>query len=132
MRLPNWLRGTADLVVIVLLAMAAKTALAEPFYVPSASMDATLLIGDEVLATKFPYGYGTASLPSFIDVSTSERVLASLPERGDVVVFRWPGDSSQTWVKRLIGLPGDRIALHNGHVYINGDAVGLTPGGGGA
>src|SRR6185437_15755146 len=77
------------------------------------------------------YGYGTASLPSFIDVAPSERVLAALPERGDVVVFRWPGDSSQTWVKRVIGLPGDRIALHNGHVYINGDAVGLKPDGDG-
>jgi len=131
MRLPNWLRGTADLVVIVLLAMAAKTALAEPFYVPSASMEPTLLIGDELLATKFPYGYGTASLPSFIDVSPSERVLAALPKRGDVVVFRWPGDPSQTWVKRVIGLPGDRIALHNGRVYINGEGVGLKPDGDG-
>src|SRR4029078_7280589 len=131
MRLPNWLRGTDDLVVIVLLAMAAKTALAEPFYVPSASMEPTLLIGDELLATKFPYGYGTASLPSFSDVSPSERVLAALPKRGDVVVFRWPGDASQTWVKRVIGLPGDRIALHNGRVYINGDVVGLKADGDG-
>jgi signal peptidase I len=54
-----------------------------------------------------------------------------LPKRGDVVVFRWPGDPSQTWVKRVIGLPGDRIALHNGRVYINGDGVGLKADGDG-
>jgi signal peptidase I len=131
MRLPNWLKGSADLVVIVLLAMAAKTALAEPFYVPSGSMEPTLLIGDELLATKFPYGYGTASLPSFIDVAPSERVLGALPKRGDVVVFRWPGDPSQTWVKRVIGLPGDHIALHAGRVYIDGTPVGLKPDGDG-
>src|SRR5690349_10652407 len=131
MRIPNWLRGTADLIVIVLLAMAAKTALAEPFYVPSASMEPTLLIGDELLATKFAYGYGTASLPSFIDVTPSERLLGTVPKRGDVVVFRWPGDPAQTWVKRVIGLPGERIALHNGRVYINGDGVGLKPDGDG-
>jgi signal peptidase I len=94
-------------------------------------MEPTLLIGDELLATKFPYGYGTASLPSFIDVTPSERVLAALPKRGDVVVFRWPGDPSQTWVKRVIGLPGDRIALHNGRVVINGTAMELQPDGDG-
>src|SRR5690348_18293497 len=100
MRLPNWLRGTADLVVIVLLAMAAKTAIAEPFYVPSGSMEPTLLIGDELLATKFSYGYSTASLPSFLDFPLGRRIFASEPKRGDVVVFRWPGDRTQVWVKR--------------------------------
>jgi signal peptidase I len=123
--LPNWLKGTLDLIVIVLIAMAAKTAIAEPFYVPSGSMEPTLLIGDELLATKFPYGYGTASLPSFIALPQSKHVLAALPERGDVVVFRWPGDASQIWVKRVIGLPGDRIALRGGRVFINGEPVGL-------
>jgi signal peptidase I len=125
MRIPNWLKGTVDLIVIVLIAMAAKTALAEPFYVPSASMEPTLLIGDELLATKFPYGYGTASLPSFIQLPQSRHVLASLPKRGDVVVFRWPGDTSQIWVKRVIGLPGDRIALRHGRVSINGAVLPL-------
>ena len=121
----GWLKGTIDLVVIVLIAMAAKTAVAEPFYVPSASMEPTLLIGDELLATKFAYGYGTASLPSFISLPQSPHVLATLPHRGDVVVFRWPGDTSQIWVKRVIGLPGDKIALKQGRVSINGVAVGL-------
>jgi signal peptidase I len=114
------LRTIIEFAAIVLVVAAAKTAIAEPFYVPSGSMEPTLQIGDELLATKFAYGYGTASLPSFIDLPESGRIFAELPERGDVVVFRWPGDRSQTWVKRVIGLPGDRIALRHGQVWIDG------------
>jgi len=121
----GWAKSIFDIAVIVLVVMAAKTAIAEPFYVPSGSMEPTLMIGDELLATKFPYGYGSSSLPSFIDLPTTTHVLGALPKRGDVVVFRWPGDRSQIWVKRVIGLPGDRIALHDGQVFINGEAAAL-------
>jgi signal peptidase I len=123
------LRSILELAAVVLVVAAAKTAIAEPFYVPSGSMEPTLQIGDELVATKFSYGYGTASLPSFLDLPNSARIFASLPKRGDVVVFRWPGDRTQTWVKRVIGLPGDRIALRNGVVWINGKAAKLTPDG---
>ena len=92
-------------------------------------MEPTLLIGDELLATKYPYGYGTASLPSFIVLPNTQRMFGALPRRGDVVVFRWPGDRSQIWVKRVIGLPGDRIALRDGQVWINGEAAALQPDG---
>jgi signal peptidase I len=125
----GWIRSIVDVAVILLLVTVAKTAIAEPFYVPSGSMEPTLLIGDELLATKFPYGYGAASLPSFIVLPDTPRILGALPRRGDVVVFRWPGDRSQTWVKRVIGLPGDRIALHNGLISINGTAVDIQPDG---
>jgi len=125
----GWFRGIVDIAVILLLVTAAKTAIAEPFYVPSGSMEPTLLIGDELLATKFPYGYGSASLPSFIDLPVTSRILGALPRRGDIVVFRWPGDRSQTWVKRVIGLPGDRIALRDGVVSINGTPVDVQPDG---
>jgi signal peptidase I len=124
-RVGGWIKNIADIVVIVLIVLAAKTAIAEPFYVPSGSMEPTLLIGDELLATKFPYGYSAASLPSFLVLPNTRRVLSTLPKRGDVVVFRWPGDRSQVWVKRVIGLPGDRIGLQNGKVWINGTPVGL-------
>jgi signal peptidase I len=121
----GWIKNIADIAVIVLIVLAAKTAIAEPFYVPSGSMEPTLLIGDELLATKFPYGYSVASLPSFLVLPNTRRVLSTLPKRGDVVVFRWPGDRSQVWVKRVIGLPGDRIGLRNSKVWINGTPVGL-------
>jgi signal peptidase I len=125
----RWVKSVADIAVIVALVVAAKTAIAEPYYVPSGSMEPTLQIGDELLATKFPYGYSSASLPVFVTLPESERILGALPHRGDVVVFRWPGDRSQIWVKRVIGLPGDRIEMKDGRLCINGAEVGLTPDG---
>ena len=122
----RWSNSLVDALVIVLIVIAAKTAIAEPYYVPSGSMEPTLQIGDELLATKYAYGYSSASLPSFITLPHTQRILGSLPQRGDVVVFRWPGDRSQVWVKRVIGLPGDRIALNDGRVWINGAPVGLA------
>ncbi len=121
----RWARSIVDAAVIVLVVIAAKTAIAEPYYVPSGSMEPTLQIGDELLATKYPYGYSSASLPVFVNLPPTERILGSLPQRGDVVVFRWPGDPSQIWVKRVVGLPGDRVALHNGRLWIDGAPVGL-------
>ena len=125
----SWRAQAAQLMAIVLVVFVAKGALAEPFYVPSGSMEPTLLIGDELLATKYPYGYSAASLPSFLVFPNTPRVLSALPKRGDVVVFRWPGDRSQVWVKRVIGLPGDHIGLRNGQVWINGAPVGIRPAG---
>lgn len=130
--LPGWIRNITDVAVIVLIVLAAKTAIAEPFYVPSGSMEPTLLIGDELLAMKYPYGYSAASLPSFLVFPNTPRVFSALPKRGDVVVFRWPGDRAQVWVKRVIGLPGDRIGLSRGQVRINGVPVEIKPAGAGA
>jgi signal peptidase I len=128
-RLRRWTKTVLDLAFVILVVLAAKAAIAEPFYVPSGSMEPTLLIGDELLATKFPYGYSTASLPAIFELPSSPRVLGALPKRGDVVVFRWPGDRSQVWVKRVIGLPGDRIAMRGGHVVINGETAPWQPDG---
>jgi signal peptidase I len=127
--LRRWGKTIFDLACVVLVVMAAKSAIAEPFYVPSGSMEPTLLIGDELLATKYPYGYSTASLPSFLDLPMSGRIFGALPKRGDVVVFRWPGNPAQVWVKRVIGLPGDRIAMRDGQVIINGKPAPQTPDG---
>jgi signal peptidase I len=121
--LRRWTKTVLDLAFVVLVVLAAKAAIAEPFYVPSGSMEPTLLIGDELLATKYPYGYSTASLPAVFELPSSPRILGALPKRGDVVVFRWPGDRSQVWVKRVIGLPGDRIAMRGGHAVINGEVA---------
>ena len=127
--LRGWIRNIADIAVIVLIVLAAKTAIAEPFYVPSGSMEPTLLIGDELLAMKYPYGYSSASLPSFFVFPNSPRVFSVLPKRGDIVVFRWPGDRSQIWVKRVIGLPGDRIGVTRGQVHINGEPLDIKAAG---
>jgi signal peptidase I len=121
----RWLKPIADVAIIVLVVIAAKTALAEPYYVPSASMEPTLQIGDELLATKYPYGYSSASLPIFVTLPETQRLLGAMPRHGDIVVFRWPGDRSQIWVKRVVGLPGDRIAMQDGRLWINGAPVGL-------
>ena len=107
----------------------AKGAIAEPFYVPSGSMEPTLLIGDALLASKYPYGYGSASLPIQINLPETGRVFGNPPKRGDVVVFRWPGDRSQAWVKRVVGLPGDRIQMRQGQLFINDHAATLKPDG---
>ena len=125
----SWRAQAAQLVAIVMVVFVAKGALAEPFYVPSGSMEPTLLIGDALLASKFPYGYGAASLPIQITLPETGRVFGETPKRGDVVVFRWPGDRSQAWVKRVVGLPGDRIQMRQGQLFINDHAATLKPDG---
>jgi signal peptidase I len=125
----GWRAQAAQLAAIVLIVFVAKGAIAEPFYVPSGSMEPTLLIGDALLASKFPYGYGTASLPIQINLPETGRVFGETPKLGDVVVFRWPGDRSQAWVKRVVGLPGDRIQIRQGQLFINDHAASLKPDG---
>jgi signal peptidase I len=121
----SWRGQAAQLAAIVAIVFVAKGALAEPFYVPSGSMEPTLLIGDALLASKFPYGYGSASLPIHINLPETGRIFSGTPKRGDVVVFRWPGDRSQAWVKRVVGLPGDRIQMRQGQLFINDHAAAL-------
>ncbi|PPQ15610.1 signal peptidase I, partial [Bradyrhizobium sp. AC87j1] len=128
----GWGGQIVQLAGIVAAVFIAKGALAEPFYVPSGSMEPTLLIGDALLASKFPYGYGTSSLPIQISLPESGRVFAETPKQGDVVVFRWPGDRSQAWVKRVVGLPGDRIQMRQGQLFINDRPAELKPDGVGA
>lgn len=125
----RWRGQVAQIAAVVMVVFVAKGALAEPFYVPSASMEPTLLIGDALLASKFPYGYSAASLPIHIAFPETGRVMGATPKRGDVVVFRWPGDRAQVWVKRVIGLPGDHVQMKHGQVWINGQAAALKPDG---
>jgi len=125
----SWRSQFVQLIGIVLAVFLAKGALAEPFYVPSGSMEPTLQIGDALLAAKFAYGYSTASLPIQINLPETGRVFGETPKRGDVVVFRWPGDRSQAWVKRVVGLPGDRIQMRQGQLFINGQPAELKPDG---
>jgi signal peptidase I len=125
----SWRGQIVQLAGVVLAVFLAKGALAEPFYVPSGSMEPTLQIGDALLATKFAYGYSTASLPIQINLPETGRMFGETPKRGDVVVFRWPGNRSQAWVKRVVGLPGDRIQIRQGQLFINDHAASLKPDG---
>src|SRR6202790_1453819 len=125
----TWRGQVAQLAAIVLVVFLAKGALAEPFYVPSGSMEPTLQIGDALLASKFAYGYSTAPPPIQINLPETGLGFAETPKRGDVVVFRWPGDRSQAWVKRVVGLPGDRIQIRQGQLFINDRAASLKPDG---
>ena len=121
----SWRGQAVQLAAVVAIVFVAKGAIAEPFYIPSGSMEPTLLIGDALLASKYPYGYGTSSLPIQINLPETGRVFPDTPKRGDVVVFRWPGDRSQAWVKRVVGLPGDRIQMREGQLFINDRAAAL-------
>ena len=110
--------GLLNLVVAFAIAVFIRTLLFHPFSVPSNAMVPTLLNGDYFFASKFPYGYSRFSLP-FSPPVFSGRIFSSEPERGDVVVFALPKDGSTIYVKRVVGLPGDRIQMKEGLLYIN-------------
>jgi signal peptidase I len=114
------LSGIGQFFVIIAIVVLTKTVAAEAYYVPSGSMQPTLLIGDELAVSKFSYGYSRYSLPIAFGPSRPERLFGRMPERGDVVVFRLPRDPSQTYVKRVVGLPGDRLQMRDGRLWING------------
>ena len=107
----------------------ATTAMAQPFYIPSGSMEPTLQIGDALLGSKFAYGYSRYSLPFGFGPASQTRLLGKLPKRGDVVIFKLPRDPHETLIKRVIGLPGDRVQMVRGRLMINGQMVRLEPAG---
>ncbi|OHV90135.1 signal peptidase I [Mesorhizobium sp. ORS 3428] len=114
--------GFAVLMLVLLTSCGAAFAvwilLFQPFSMPSRSMEPTLLLGDYFFASKSAYGYGRYSAP-FGLLSIKGRILGSLPKRGDVVVFRPRSDPDTDYVKRIVGLPGDRIQMVDGRLYIN-------------
>ncbi|MEO1239149.1 MAG: signal peptidase I [Pseudomonadota bacterium] len=119
---------TAKTVVYALLiAGVFRTLFFQPFWIPSGSMKDTLLIGDFLFVNKMAYGYSRHSCP-FSMCPFEGRLFASAPERGDVVVFRHPVNGAD-FIKRLIGMPGDRIQMQGGVLYINGDPAPQTPDG---
>ncbi len=124
---PDGLAETARTIISALvIALVIRTFLFQPFNIPSGSMESTLLIGDYLFVSKFSYGYSHFSFP-FSPPLFSGRVLGSQPSRGDIAVFRPPGNESTDFIKRIIGLPGDRIQVLGGVVHINGAAVARDP-----
>jgi signal peptidase I len=118
-RLVGWAQQLKPTLLALGLVLVVRTVVAEPYTVPSPSMVPTLLVGDELIGSKFAYGYSKYSSPIGLMPDFSGRLFEKPPERGDVIVFRLPRDPSTTYVKRLIGLPGDRIQMRAGRLYIN-------------
>jgi signal peptidase I len=114
------------IVEALLIALVVRTFLFQPFNIPSGSMIPTLLIGDYLFVSKYAYGYSKHSFPFSPDLFTG-RILGSPPKRGDVVVFKLPRDGQTDYIKRVIGLPGDKIQMKEGRLYINGELVLRTP-----
>ncbi len=118
--------GLGELVSIafqaLVIALVIRTLLFQPFNIPSGSMKATLLVGDYIFVSKFSYGYTKYSVP-FALIPFEGRIWAATPKRGDVAVFRNPKDDSTDYIKRVIGLPGDRLQMNNGQLVINGQPV---------
>lgn len=106
----------------IVIALVVRTFAFEPFNIPSGSMKPTLLVGDYLFVSKYAYGYSRYSLPWSLPLFEG-RIFASEPERGDVIVFKKPSDNETDYIKRLIGLPGDRIQVLGGILHINGEPV---------
>jgi len=119
---PTWIEYCKSFFPVILAVLLLRSFLVEPFRIPSGSMMPTLLVGDFILVNKYRYGI---RLP----VINRKIVDIGEPERGDVVVFRYPKDESVDYIKRVVGVPGDRVAYRDKIVYINGEPVGQVPAG---
>lgn len=115
----GWLRFILSLAI---LALALRSLVIAPFNIPSRSMTPTLFVGDYLFVAKWPYGYSRYSFP-FAPDFIEGRIGHGRPARGDIVVFRSPADPSSAYIKRVIGLPGDRVRMIGGELHLNGAAV---------
>ena len=119
------------IVQALLIALVVRTLLFQPFNIPSGSLIPTLLIGDYLFVSKYSYGYSRFSAPCYwvfcLPNNLNGRVWASPPKRGDIAVFKLPSDGSTDYIKRVIGLPGDRIQMREGRLYINSKLVEREP-----
>ena len=108
------------------IAILIRSLLFQPFYIPSSSMEPTLLVGDRIFVSKYTYGYSKHSFP-FSPNFSNKRFFSKKPERGDLVVFKTPADNRTDYIKRLIGLPDDTIQFINGDLYINEKKIKREP-----
>ena len=106
----------------LVIAIVIRSLLIQPFYIPSSSMEPTLLVGDRLFVTKYSYGFSKHSFP-FSPPILNKRVLFSNPKRGDVVVFKTPTDNRTDYIKRLIGLPGDKIQFIESNLFLNNSEI---------
>ena len=117
------LETVKTIVYAILIALVVRTVAYEPFNIPSGSMIPTLLVGDYLFVSKFSYGYSRFSLPFGLPLFPGRILEFHKPERGDVAVFKLPTDTSTDYIKRIVGLPGDKIQMIHGNLFINGQMV---------
>ncbi len=108
--------------VAIFIALLIRSFIFEPFNIPSGSMKPNLLVGDFIFVSKYSYGFSKHSLPFSIPIIPG-KIFSNTPERGDVVVFKTPENNRTDYIKRVIGLPGDKIEIINGIIFINGSEI---------
>ena len=106
----------------IFIALIIRSFIAEPFNIPSGSMKPNLLVGDFIFVSKWSYGYSKHSLPFSLPLIPN-KILSKIPDRGDIVVFKTPEDNRTDYIKRVIGLPGDKIKIINGNINLNGKNI---------
>jgi len=121
-KISGFFESVKTIVYALLIALVIRTVAFEPFNIPSGSMRPTLEIGDYLFVSKFSYGYSKHSLPLSLPLIPG-RILFSDPERGDVAVFKLPSDNKTDYIKRIVGVPGDKIQVKYGRLRINGKIV---------
>ncbi|MFL9840097.1 signal peptidase I [Sphingomonas sp. ST-64] len=118
----DWWSEARGIFWLVLAVLGFHSLIAKPFYIPSESMMPTLLVGDRLVVTKYPYGYSYVTPTFHILPFIDGRLFGSLPKRGDIVIVT-PTDARTDYIKRVIGLPGDLVEMHGGILYIDGRPV---------
>lgn len=111
------------IVYALLIALVLRVVLFQPFTIPSESMQPALLKGDYIIVSKYSYGWSRHSIPLSPSMLPDGRIFERAPKRGDIIVFKLPRDGRTDYIKRLVGLPGDRVQVNSGNVYINGVPV---------
>ena len=119
------LENIKTITIALIIAVLIRSLLFQPFYIPSSSMEPTLLVGDRIFVSKYTYGYSNHSFP-FSPPFFKERIFNSKPQYGDLVVFKTPSDNRTDFIQRLIGFPGDEIQFINGELFINKEKISRT------
>ncbi len=112
------IENTITIIYALIIAIIIRSLFIQPFYIPSSSMEPNLLVGDRLFVTKYTYGFSKHSFP-FSPPIFEGRIFFSEPKRGDIVVFKTPADNRTDYIKRLIGIPGDRIQFIDGNLFLN-------------
>ena len=118
----NFISNIRSILYAIIIALVIRSFIAEPFNIPSGSMKPNLLVGDFIFVSKWSYGFSRHSLPFSIPI-IPKKIFNKLPKRGDVVIFKTPQDNRTDYIKRVIGLPGDKIKINQGNIIINDNFI---------